>query len=105
METVQKIKIGDNEYAVAMFDPITAFQFLHDHAEVREKKGSLAPLGRRAFAQCLDPMLRPLGAPENFHAWFTQHPGDMFPLERKAMEALMSPFVSNGSATGGTGKS
>lgn len=105
MGTVQKFKIGDNEYTITMFDPISAFEFLHDHAEVRENKRSLGPLGKRAFAQCLDPMLRPLGVPENFQAWFSQHPGDMMHLERMAMEALMSPFVSSGSDTGGTAKS
>lgn len=95
MEAAKKVRIGDNEYTVKMFDPMTAFEFFHDMVEAQETKRSLSPLAKRAFAQCLDPNLRALGDQANFQAWFSQYPEDMIELERKAMEVLVAPFVRN----------
>lgn len=104
MEAVKKVKIGANEYTVKMFDPMTAFEYFHDYADARENRRSLAPLARKAFAQCLDPMMKPLGDEANFQAWFSQHPEDMLELENRAMDALTDPFARKRENTSKSGK-
>lgn len=104
MEAVQKVKIGANEYTVKMFDPMSAFDFFHDMADAKENKRSLAPLAKRAFAQCLTPMMRELSDETVFQEWFSQHPEDMLELERKAMELLSAPFARSSGGTSKTAK-
>lgn len=104
MEAVQKVKVGANEYTVRMFDPLAAFDFFHEMADAQANKRSLTPLAKRAFAQCLTPMMRELGDETVFQEWFSQHPEDMLELERKAMEALSAPFAKSSSGTAKTAK-
>ena len=104
MDAVQKVKIDANEYTVKMFDPMTAFDFFHELSDAKENRRSLAPLAKRAFAQCLTPMMRDLGDEAAFQEWFSQHPEDMLALEQKAMEVLVGPFVKSRSDTSKTAK-
>lgn len=93
MEMMKKVKVGDNEYTVKMFDPITGFDFCHTYSQVRSSGASLAVLGRQALGQCLDPMLRSLGDSSNFQAYFSEYPEDMLVLEMEAINALIDPFL------------
>lgn len=99
MDAVKKITIGDNEYTVKMFDPMTAFEFCHSYTHARKTGASTAAIGKQAFGQCLDPMMRSLGDPTHFQTWFAQHPEDMLALESEAVNALIDPFLPNSDAT------
>lgn len=92
MEAIANITINGRQYKVKMFDPATAFDFIHAriHAAVHGKNS--VSLARMALGKCLTPMMKELEDEAVFQEWFSQHPEDMLPLEVAAIEALTAPY-------------
>lgn len=87
----KEVVVNGRRYIVNPFNPIDCYNFDWEF-KLAQRFGGSSDLGLRVFKQCMDDMARNLGDPENFQKWFSEHPEDMFPLEEKAIEALISPF-------------
>lgn len=97
------VDINGRAYTVNPFPPIEAFEFFHDLTDAQASGRGTGKMARRAIGQCLDPMMNSLGNNKNFTDCFSEHPEDMIPLEKAAMEALTAPFTKGLSGTTETG--
>ena len=106
MDAISAVKVNGREYKVAMFDPMTAFDFFHDLWNAAENRKPINHLGRKALGRCrTHDMARELSDDAVFQEHFAKHPEDMLPLMGEAMNALCAPFAKSSDATGKTAKS
>lgn len=104
MEAVKQITVNGRRYAVRMFSPLEAFDFVHDFRHAQRSGMSLKSLSRRAIGQCNDENGNNLAEAAHFESHFSKYPEDIFPLEEQALDALADPFLGKGSGTSANAK-
>lgn len=92
MEAITDVTVNGRTYKVTMFDPMTAFSFIHSRIHAAVYGTNQVGLAKIAICQCITPTTRPLNDDAVFQEWFSQYPEDMLPLEARAIEALEAPF-------------
>lgn len=92
MDAVKQITVNGRKYAVKMFSPLEAFEYIHDYTHARANGLNRKAMGMRAINQCSNEMGRELSKPDVFESHFSQYPEDMMPLEIAAEDELIGPF-------------
>lgn len=94
----QSVAINEREYIVTPFNAREAHSFLHDLIELRRTGKNSGALFMEVLRQCIAADGKQLFDGSTFDSWFNEHPGDMIPLEMKAIDILCEPWESAGKA-------
>lgn len=104
MDAVTTVNVNGREYRVAMFDPMTAFDFFMDLENAKSNGKPYSHLAKKALNQCrTHDMAKELSNEAVFQEHFSKFPEDMLALMKEAMEALCRPFTKSQGDTGKPG--
>lgn len=92
MEPVKQIEVNGRKYAVKMFGPLEAFEFIHECVDAAKSGKGGGDLALRAIRRCVTPSGQDLGRDAAFEAHFAQHAEDLVELGHRAQEELVKPF-------------